>query len=85
MNNVRSLQQQVERALAFADEVLEHASERRIFEAVMYAESVLPRFAQIQPAQLGDARQLVDRVRQLRAVVTVLEQRINTPRANASN
>ena len=73
--NVLAVQRALERALAFAHAALDDPSEHKVLQARYYAEAVLPRVTRLAPAQLGEASLLVERVRHLRAVLSVLERR----------
>jgi hypothetical protein len=74
--DVSNVKRQVERALAYAHAALDENSASRVVAARMYAESVLPRVAEMKPRALAmsDAQQLMDRVRQLRALMKVLDR-----------
>ena len=76
MINVQTLQRSLERALAFAHAALDDPSESNVLQARRYAEAVLPRVTAIAPAALSEASLLVERVRHLRAVLSVLDRRL---------
>ena len=76
MSNVQAVQRSLERALAFAHAALDNPSESNVMQARSYAEAVLPRVTSLAPAALGEATLLVERVRHLRAVLSVLDRRL---------
>jgi hypothetical protein len=67
----------VEQALALAHAAIDDPSPTRIAEARRHAAHVLPTMARAtaRGVPLGDAKQLVDLVSQLRAVLQVAERR----------
>ena len=78
MQNTRSASSLVRRALAFAHAALEDATPRYAIEAKRFAEEVLPRVSDIKPraVALGEAHELFQLVGQLRAVMTLLERKL---------
>lgn len=87
MADVSTVTRQVERALAYAHAALEEASATRVEAARLYAESVLPGVAEMKPRALAlsDAQQLFDRVRQLRAVLKVLDRALEAQSTGDTN
>jgi hypothetical protein len=78
MNDVRMMQAQVERALAFAHAALDNSTADRVALARVHVADVLPRVAAMKPAalSLGEARELFERVSRLRAVMQVLDRKL---------
>ncbi len=82
-SNLQTMQVLVERALAFAHAALdETATPRRVSEAKMYAAQVLPQLGKTKPeaATLGEARHFLALVGQLRAVLQVLDKKLERGR-----
>jgi hypothetical protein len=87
MKNVHSMQRQVEMALAFAHAALEETTSHRVAQARTYANEILPQIASLTPSafSLGEARQLFEHVTQLRAVLGVLERKLEYRRPREAN
>ncbi len=77
MMTMESVRRLVESALAYAHAALDDTTPMRVAAAKMYAGEVLPYLDQVKPraVPLGEARQLLDLVGQLRAVLGVLEKK----------
>jgi hypothetical protein len=73
------VQRQLERALAFAHAALDETTAHRVAQAKIYAAEVLPQLAAMRPTALalGEARQIFEHVSQLRAVMKVLERKLD--------
>jgi hypothetical protein len=76
MREVNRVQQLLERALAFAHAALEEPTEEREQYARRCARELMPEVtrARRRAMTLGEARQLVLRMRQLRAVLAAVER-----------
>lgn len=81
MTESQSLRQSVERALAFAYAAVDDPTAYRILEAQRYADQVLPRLQQLKPPAftLTEAKRMVALVGQLRALLSVLDDRLAPP------
>ena len=79
MTDAQSLRKSVEKALAFAHAAVDDPTTYRILEAKSYAEEVLPRLGKLKPPAftLAEAKGMVALVGQLRAVLSVLERRLD--------
>jgi hypothetical protein len=79
MNDSQSLRRSLEKALAFAHVAVEDASPFRILEAKSYAQEVLPRLARLLPPSVSrrEGRRLIALLGQLRALLYVLDRRLN--------
>jgi hypothetical protein len=79
MKNVQAVQRQIERALAFAHAALDETTAHRVAQARVYVAEVLPQLAAVKSTALalGEARQLFEHVSQLRAVMKVLERKLD--------
>jgi hypothetical protein len=75
MSEVKKVQRQIERALAFVHAALDDDNALGVAQARANAERLLPRVASLSPLPLSEARQLYEHVSQLRAVLKVLERR----------
>jgi hypothetical protein len=86
MVNAHEVRRIVEEALAFAHAALDDPTPKRIAEAKRHAAHVLPSMARAtaRGLALGDAKQLVDLVGELRAMLQVAERR-STLAHRASN
>jgi hypothetical protein len=64
--------------LAFAHAALDETTAHRVAQAKVYANEVLPLIASMEPTALalGEARQLFEHVSQLRAVMRVLDSKL---------
>jgi hypothetical protein len=78
MSEMKKIQRQVERALAYVHAALDDESAISIAQARANAEQVLPRVASVrpQPLSLSEARQLYEYVSQLRAVLRALDGKL---------
>jgi hypothetical protein len=78
MKNVRPVKHLVQKALAFAHAALDDTTPRYVAEAMRYAEEVLPHVSSLKPpaALLGEAHELMTLVGQLRAVMKLLERKL---------
>ena len=76
--DVQSMQRQLDQALAFAHAAVEDPTSARVEEAQRRAAEVLPQIAAMKPTALGlsEARQLFEQVSQLRAILRVLDRRL---------
>ncbi len=79
MTEAQDLQKLVERALAFAHAAVDEPTTPRILEARTLANRLLPRLGRVKPPAftLGEASRIVALVSQLRAVLDVLERRLD--------
>lgn len=79
MKDTDSLRKAIEKALAFAYAAIEEPTTYRILEAKSHADEVLPHVAGLngRAFTLGEGKQLIDLVAQLRAVLTVLNRRLH--------
>jgi hypothetical protein len=78
MSEKHALQQFLERALAFAHAALDEPTFERLARAERFAGEVLPQVEQLGRFEftLGEARQIVLLVKQLYAVLAVVERRV---------
>jgi len=78
MPHAHSAHRMVEEALAFAHAALDDTTPHRVAEAKLHAAEVLPYIGRMRPASAtaGDGRRLVELVGQLRAVLDVLERKV---------
>jgi hypothetical protein len=78
MSEMKRIQRQVERALAYVHAALDDSSAFSIAQARANAEQVLPRVASVMPRalSLSEARQLYEYVTQLRAVLRALDGKL---------
>lgn len=87
MMDSRTMHTLVEEALAFAHAAIDETTPYRVAEARTYAAEVLPCIARIKPKSvaLGEARELYVLVGQLRAVLGVLERKLELQSCHRSN
>jgi hypothetical protein len=88
MTHTHSIAQRlVEKALAYAHAALDETTPYRVAEARMYAAEVLPSVSRMKPRAIGlsEARALFELLGQLRAVMEVLERKVELRAQRASN
>jgi hypothetical protein len=87
MTHAQSAYRVVEEALAFAHAALEDTTPHRVAEAKLHAAEVLPYIGRMRPAAVasGDARRLVELIGHLRAVLDVLERKVEQRSRAAAN
>jgi hypothetical protein len=78
MTNAHSMQVMLERALAFAHAALDETTPHLVAESKRYAALVLPQLGRMKPTALtlGDGRRMIELVSQLRAVLEVLDRKL---------
>ncbi len=78
MMTAQAVHRMAERALAFAHAALDEPTPRRVAEARTRAAEVLPTVARMKPSAvpLSDARHLYELVTQLRAILGILDRRL---------
>jgi hypothetical protein len=87
MTDAESLRKSVEKALAFAHAAVDEPTAYRILEAKSYAEEVLPRIGRLRPPTftLSQARRMMALIGQLRAILKVLDRRLQPNPAALAN
>ena len=75
----------IERALAFAHAALEEPTPRRVAESKQYAALVLPLLARADRSYtLGEGSRIVELVGQLRAVLAVIDRKMDAQTARGA-
>ncbi len=87
MTNTQSMQAMLERALAYAHAALDETTPHRVAESKKYAAQVLPYLGRMKPAAftLGDGRRMIELVSQLRAVLEVLDRKLEHAPSDSRN
>jgi len=78
MSDVQSVQRLLQRALAFAHAALDETTPFRVAESKRYAAQLWPRLKQLETRAftLGEGRNVIDLCGQLRAVLEVLDRKL---------